>query len=398
MTLTPEQDGRASDELARYLLDTAALTPAWAEAFRAVPRALFLPDLVWAYDMPTGRSVPVSRADDAEGWERAAYANVPLVTQWDDGRHTGTEPGTVPTSSASMPSVVAAMLRDLDVSDGMRVLEVGTGTGWNAGLLSRRLGSSHVVSVEIDATVAERARAALKRAGLDPEVVHGDGRDGWSEGAPYDRVIVTAGVRAVPPCWSEQTRPGGVVLAPWGTHYSDQDALVRLTVGEDGQASGPFLRLVDFMKLRAQRLDWDQFRGHVHEFPGDTDESFTRLTLADLGGRYTTARFVTGLCVPDCAHVVNQASRTDQTDEGAGRAWFFDLRSRSWAAVEFRGSEPDATVYQSGPRRLWDEVERALTWWAERGRPDLDRFGLTVGRDGAARVWLDHPADVLPFA
>ncbi|MGG2458682.1 methyltransferase domain-containing protein [Streptomyces sp. RGM 3693] len=392
MTLTHEQDGRASDELARSLLEAGALTPAWAETFRAVPRALFLPDLVWSHDMATGRSILVSRADDAEAWERAAYANVPLVTQWDDGRHTGTEPGTVPTSSASMPSVVAAMLRDLDVSEGMRVLEVGTGTGWNAGLLARRLGSSNVVSVEIDAAVAEQARAALKRAGLNPEVVHGDGWEGWPGGAPYDRVIVTAGVRGVPPRWLEQTRPGGIILAPWGTHYSDQDALVRLTVGEDGQASGPFLRMVEFMKLRAQRLDWDQFREHVPAFPGDADVSRTQLTLADMGGRYEPARFVAGLCVPDCAHVVNP------TGEGTGKAWFFDLTSRSWAAVEFRSGEPDATVYQSGPRRLWDEVERALTWWAEKGRPGVDRFGLTVSPDGITRAWLDHPADVLTFA
>lgn len=163
------------DELVRSLLETGALTSDWAETFRAVPRALFLPDLVWAHDMATGRSVAVSRSGDAAGWERAAYANVPLVTQWDDGQHTGSEPGTVPTSSASMPSVVATMLRDLDVSDGMRVLEVGTGTGWNAGLLAHRLGSGNVVSVEIDKAVTEQARGALLRAGLHPR----DGPRGW---------------------------------------------------------------------------------------------------------------------------------------------------------------------------------------------------------------------------
>jgi hypothetical protein len=189
----------------------------------------------------------------------------------------------------------------------------------------------------------------------------------------------------------EQTRPGGVILAPWGTHYSDQDALVRLTVDEDGSASGPFRSMVEFMKLRSQRLDWNRFRGHVPAFPGDADVSRTRLTLADLGGRYKPARFVAGLCVPDCAHVVNE------TGEGAAKAWFFDLTSRSWAAVEFAADAQDATVYQSGPRRLWDEVERALTWWAGQGGPGLARFGLTVGPDGSARPWFDRPADVLTF-
>lgn len=386
MRLNSGQGRRASEELARSLLEAGALTPDWAETFRAVPRSLFLPDLVWAHDMVTGRSVSVSRSSDPAAWELTAYANVPLVTQWDDGQHTGSEPGTVPTSSASMPSVVAAMLRDLDVSDGMRVLEVGTGTGWNAGLLAHRLGSGNVVSVEIDEAVADQARGALLRAGLLPETVHGDGGDGWPDGAPYDRVIVTAGVRAVPPRWLEQSRPGGVILAPWGTHYGDQDALVRLTVREDGSASGPFLRMVEFMKLRDQRLDWNRFGEHVPDFPGDADVSSTALALTDLGDRYEPARFVMGLCVPDCAHVINRP------DGETARAWFFDLTSRSWAAAVFRSGEPAATVYQSGPRRLWDEVEAALRWWVGRGEPSRTRFGLTVTAEGQ-RVWLDDPAD-----
>ncbi|MFC8829730.1 methyltransferase domain-containing protein [Streptomyces sp. NPDC057137] len=372
-------------------LPTGEMPPEWADTFRAVPRAWFLPGLVWAHDMATGRSVPVSRTDEPDAWERAAYANVPLVTQWDDGRHTGTEPGAVPTSSASMPSVVAAMLRDLEVSDGMRVLEIGTGTGWNAALLAHRLGGSDVVSVEIDPAVVAQARAALTPVRPSPQVIHGDGRDGWADAAPYDRVIATAGVRALPSRWLEQTRPGGIILAPWGTHYSDQDALVRLTVGDDGRAVGPFLRMVEFMKLRDQRLDWDRFRTYVPEypdFPGDADVSRTPLALADLGRRYDSVRFVIGLRVPDCAHVVNQ------TGEEAGKAWFFDLGSRSWATVEFRDRVGDAaTVHQSGPRRLWDEVEAAVTWWVDRGRPGVDRFGLTVGPDGSARPWYEAPSD-----
>ncbi|MGW8557110.1 methyltransferase domain-containing protein [Streptomyces tubercidicus] len=386
MRLNPQQGHRTSDELVRFLLEAGALAPDWRETFSAVPRSLFLSDLVWAHDMATGRSVPVSRSSDPAGWELAAYANVPLVTQWDDGAHTGSEPGTVPTSSASMPSVVAAMLRDLDVSDGMRVLEIGTGTGWNAGLLAHRLGGGNVVSVEIDEAVTDQARGALLRAGLHPETVHGDGGDGWPGGAPYDRVIVTAGVRTVPPCWWEQSQPGGVILAPWGTHYSDQDALVRLTVREDGSASGPFLRMLEFMKLRDQRLDWNRFRGHVPDFPGDADVSRTTVALTDLGDRYETARFVIGLCVPDCAHVINRP------DGGTAKAWFFDLTSRSWAAAVFRRGEPGATVYQSGPRRLWDEVEAAQRWWVGLGEPDLTWFGLTVTAEGQ-RVWLDDPGD-----
>ncbi|MGW7292362.1 hypothetical protein ACWGIB_08210 [Streptomyces xiamenensis] len=131
-----------------------------------------------------------------------------------------------------------------------------------------------------------------------------------------------------------QTRPGGLIVAPWGTNYCDEDALVRLPVAEDGTASGPFLRPLEFMKLRAQRLDWGRFGRHVGDYPGDADESATSVTLSDLGEgqRFRGAQFVLGLCVPDCAHVLNAG------EHGESTLWFFDMTqgSRSWASVVFR--------------------------------------------------------------
>ena len=390
MSTEPKQEGRAGDELARFLLHVRSMTPDWAESFESVPRSWFLPGLYWSHDMSTGTNRPVDIATDPDEWEAQACADVPLVTQWDDGAHSGTEPGRVPTSSASMPSVVLGMLRDLDVSEGMKVLEIGTGTGWNAGLLTRRLGGENVVSVEIDPEVCVIARTTLTAHGLHPDLVRGDGADGYAEAAPYDRVIATAGVRRVPLAWLRQTRPGGVILAPWGTHYANDDALVKLTVGEDGYASGPFLRPVEFMKLRDHRLDWDRFREHVPEYPGDAERTSTRLSVDDLGSRFHAVRMVLGMCVPQAAHVLNP------TEDGA-TAWFFSLVGPvSWAAVEFRTGEPLAVVYQSGPRRLWTEVERTLQWWSDQGQPPLEQFGLTVSATGAQRTWLADPANVAP--
>ena len=376
--------GRSRDDLGRLAAD---LAPEWADAFDAVPRSAFLPDVVWSHDMASGGNTVVDRRSDPDEWVRQAIANVPLITQWDDGRHSGTVPGAVPTSSASMPSVVARMLHALDAEPGMGALEIGTGTGWNAGLLAHRLGSENVVSIEVDPAVTERARAALAGSGLHPEVVCADGTAGYAPSAPYDRIIATAGVRSVPPAWLTQTRPGGVIVSPWGTHYSHQEALVRLTVAEDGSANGPFLQFVEFMTVRSQRLDWSRFADYVSpDWTAEAeDTTSTTLTVEDLGGRYNVPLFATGLCVPRCAHVVNPM--------GSGaRAWFFDLDSKSWAAVEFGGG-PAATVYQAGPRRLWDEVARALTWWRKVGEPGLRRFGLTVYPDGRQRPWLDYPTN-----
>lgn len=390
MTTPLERPDRPGEKPGRSLLEAGYVSPDWASAFAAVPRSAFLPDLFWSYDMESGGSVPVSRTDDPDAWERKAFEDVPLVTQWDDGHHSGTAPGDVGTSSASMPSVVAGMLRDLDVHRGMRVLEIGTGTGWNAGLLAKRLGSDFVTSVELDEQIASQARLALRRILLHPTVVRADGTQGHTPGAPYDRIIATAGVRSIPPAWPAQTTPGGVILAPWGTYYSNQEALVRLTVDTNGNAHGPFLRLVEFMTLRNQRIDWSRFAGYIPtDYAGEAEETTsTTFGIDDLGDRYTPQLFVTGLCVPRCAHVVNRSG------DGVARAWFFDMDSRSWAAVESSG-KPAATVYQSGPRRLWDEVARALTWWSNEGSPGLDRFGLTISADGTQQAWLDDLENVL---
>ncbi|MGW5118183.1 methyltransferase domain-containing protein [Streptomyces noursei] len=373
--------------LGRALMSAGALSSDWAPAYAAVPRAAFLPDLMWPWDMRVGASVPVSRTDDPEAWYAHADADCPIVTQWDDGDHTGTAPGAVSTSSASMPSVVFRMLRDLDVRPGHRVLEIGTGTGWNAALLAHRVGPENVVTVEVDGAVATAARAALGRFGSPVEVVHGDGFEGHPAGAPYDRVVATCGLRAVPYAWLAQCRPGGVIVVPWGTHFGNGDAVARLVVSDDGRsASGRFTGPVEFMKLRAQRLPAVVHRDYVRGSVADGDESATSVAEdAFVVGPFDALRFVLGLRVPRCLQVVGEKR------DGARPVWLYGLGDRSWACVQFREGRA-ARVWQHGDRRLWDEAEAAYRWWTARGRPAHDRFGLTVGA-GGARAWLERPAD-----
>ncbi len=345
---------------------------------------------MWPFDMAAGRSVAVHKADDPEAWCDYADQDVPVVTQWDDGEHGGTKPGTVPTSSASMPSVVFRMLSALDVEPGHRVLEIGTGTGWNAALLGYRVGPENVVSVEVDGHVAASARSALERFSLPVRVVHGDGFEGCSDHAPYDRVIATCGVRSVPFAWVRQCHPRGVVVAPWGTHFGNGDAVVRLVVSGDGRsASGPFTGPVEFMKLRAQRtapvVHGEYVRGSVAE----GDESSTAIAEGDfLGGRFSPRAFALSVLVRDCVQVVAEKRG------GSRPVWFYSLGDRSWACVMFRDGDP-ARVWQSGSRRLWDEAEAAYRWWERSGGSGHERFGLTVD-EGGEYVWLDRPDNPLP--
>jgi protein-L-isoaspartate(D-aspartate) O-methyltransferase len=158
---------------------------------------------------------PVDRASDPQGWLDYAYADDSVITQLHDGA-ASSEHGYPISSSCSMPAVVFTMLSHLDIHLGQRVLEIGTGTGWNAALLAHRVGDDQVVSVEVDPALADAARRNLTRAGRTPLVITGDGAGGYPPAAPYDRVIATCSVQTVPYPWVAQARPGGVILTPWG--------------------------------------------------------------------------------------------------------------------------------------------------------------------------------------
>nr|MDQ3762655.1 hypothetical protein [Actinomycetota bacterium] len=140
------------------LAERGELDERWRVAFTEVSRHEFIPELVWRHDRDTDSDcdlVPLRHRDDAYGWLELAYANAAVTTQVDDGHPAGDGGcGFEVTSSASMPAVVAEMLAALDAEPGMRVLEIGTGTGYNAALLAHRLGADNVVSVEVDAALA----------------------------------------------------------------------------------------------------------------------------------------------------------------------------------------------------------------------------------------------------
>lgn len=159
------------------------------EALLTVPRELFVPEFV------------------EEQGLAAAYRDEAILTK--RNRHG------VPLSSSSQPAIMAAMLEQLQLGDGMHVLEVGTGTGYNAALLSVLVGPrGRVVSVEVDPELARKARGRLRAGGYRARVVVGDGRDGFAELAPYDRIIVTASSPLVPIAWFEQLGPHGLLEAP----------------------------------------------------------------------------------------------------------------------------------------------------------------------------------------
>ncbi|PAU47772.1 methyltransferase domain-containing protein [Streptomyces albireticuli] len=373
--------------LVSALVEKGVLGDDWLPAFRAVPRHRFVPDVIWPGRAGMNRqSDRMVRTEDPAAWWAVVHRDVPITTQWDDGAYTGPGRGRTPSSSSSMPTMVASMLAALDVEQDSTVLEIGTGTGWNAALLSHRLGSENVVTVEVDARSAGEARRRLAHAGFTPRCVVGDGARGCPEHAPYDRVIATCSIGAVPEAWIEQTRPGGVIVTPWGPTYGGE-AVARLTVAGDGTASGPFVGSSAFMRLRAQRKNLPP----VPACPdGRAERRTTDLSPDDVGD--WIHMFVIGVRVPDLF------CRVDPGVEGAYRLWLYDTALTSWASAGFDKGRTAFPVHQSGPRRLWDELETAYRWWEAHGRPGFERFGLTIAEGGRTDVWLDEPTAVLQAA
>ncbi|WP_381795227.1 methyltransferase domain-containing protein [Streptomyces niveus] len=371
--------------LAQQLTEAGCLAEPWRDTFTQVDRKRFIPDRIWIHG--EGGYHPVNRTTDPDRWNALVYDDQALVTQVEDDSDTAT--ALVPSSSASMPRVVATMLDALAVDDGMTVLEVGTGTGYNAALLAARLGDQYVVSVEMDPRLADTARERLKDAGYAPTVITGDGAEGCPARAPYDRVIATCALHTVPYALVEQTTPGGVIVLPWGTGLYN-GVLLRLTAGEDGTASGPFIGDSAFMWSRNEAPERDVMATvRKQDRPRATATTArTSLDPRDVFGDENAA-FTAGVLVPDCRCTVGHGP------DGEFTVWLADHATGSWTSVDY---VPDATefdTHQHGPRRLWSEVETAYEWWQSACSPDRTRYGLTVTPTGQY-VWLDTPGAPLP--
>lgn len=176
---------------------TDALSPRVSEAMRRVPRHRYVPD----------DEVP------------HAYENRPLPIGYGQ--------------TISQPYIVALMTDLMQVQEGDRVFELGTGSGYQAAVLGEL--AKEVYTIEIVEPLAERAAQTLKAQGYDNvEVKAGDGYYGWEEHAPFDAIIVTAAASHVPPPLIRQLAPGGRMVIPLGTSFMTQH-LMLVEKDEDGR-------------------------------------------------------------------------------------------------------------------------------------------------------------------
>ncbi|MFG1684199.1 methyltransferase domain-containing protein [Nonomuraea sp. NPDC049269] len=348
-------------------------------AIRAVPRHLFIPAVALAAADEDEPFIIDRDADPGRWWE-TVYSKHSIVTQLDDGKTDIRAASRQYTSSSSAPSTVAHLLELLDPDPGNRILEIGTGTGWTAALLSHLVGEQgSVTSIEVDAAVAERAAKNLAAAGVQPRLITGDGADGLPDGGPYDRVHVTCGIHTVPYAWVEQSRPSAVIVAPYCPGFGTDHAL-RLVVGPDGTATGRFPGFASYMMMRSQRpaelSDVD---------PATAREFQTRIDPRAIAhapaGADLAISALTGL-----------RSATYRRDDFF-RMWVIG-GSDQWAAATWEPKREEYEAFQIGDRAVWQEAVDAYFQWVSWGEPGRDRFGMTVTPEGQ-RIWLDTPERVV---
>lgn len=180
--LTEKKYRIALNDLINYLKNSRFLNDKKVEnAFRNIPRHEFVPSSELDY----------------------AYYNEPLPIKKNQ--------------TISQPAVVSRMTEWLDVKQGQKILEIGTGSGWQTAILSYLVGQGTVYSVEIKPELVKFARENLEKFGIDNvNVILSDGSIGYSKYSPYDRIIITAACTEIPLPLLDQLVDGGLLIAPVG--------------------------------------------------------------------------------------------------------------------------------------------------------------------------------------
>jgi len=167
-----------------HLLSSGYIDERIAEAMRKVPREFFVPEI----------------------YKRHAYADHPIPI------------GSGQTISA--PSIVGIMTKELDVRSGMKILEVGSGSGWQCAILAVLANPGIVYTIERIPELLENARRNVEKIGLkNIEFIYGDGSKGYPDKAPFDRIMVTAAAPKIPNPLVEQLANGGRMVIPVGTAF-----------------------------------------------------------------------------------------------------------------------------------------------------------------------------------
>ena len=330
---------------------------------------------------PRHELVPAWWEHDGDAWQvrrgpiSGAYADTSLITRvgplhadhaGEDDRPTGR-----PTSSSTQPSLSVSMYRHGRLNEDARILDVGTGSGYGTALLCTRYGSANVTTIDIDPYLTATAEGRLAALGHRPTVLTGDATAALP--GMFDRIVATVSVRPIPPEW--------LAALPVGGRIATTIAGTWIILTAQRTRDGIFGHIA---------RDWSGFmqarRGD--DYPDDADDwakaatadgehiARGRYPVLDIGNAWELHTMIE-LEVPGLSH---QYSET-----GGHRTALVTHSDGSWARAEADGHEVPL-VHQSGPRRLWDEIDRVRDIWLEQGQAPFLGASVMVLEDGTVKV------------
>ncbi|MEC3977749.1 methyltransferase domain-containing protein [Amycolatopsis sp. H20-H5] len=361
--------------LADDLRDTGRIrSAAWHAAVTRVPRHVLVPRYL-------------TRQPDGTAAEHDSSAPENLPTVYSDTTLVTAYTGPQPLSSSTQPGLMLRMLESLEVHPGQRVLEIGTGTGYNAALLTERLGDdTSVVSVDVEPDLVDQARSRLAELGHHPTLLTADGTCGAPALGQFDRTIATCAVSRIPTAWIDQATTHGILLADLKISRS-AGSLVRLTKIGVHTAEGRFDPVyASFMNARSHAGRRDPHFRPVRD-PADATARTTTLPTATPW----TALVPWFLAAMTLGSHIEYGYTSTPADQPPTSTWLA-TPDGSWAQIALAVDDAGGRqVLEAGPRRLWTMVEDAHARWNALGQPGWSRFGLTVDADEHT-VWLDEPS------
>ncbi|MGH3777012.1 MAG: methyltransferase domain-containing protein [Pseudonocardiaceae bacterium] len=359
-------------------------SPHWQDALLAIPRHLFVPHY-YLQDTSTRPSRWIRHEPDDEQstreWLKLVYSPTTVITDVAEYADRGVQ---MPVCSSTKPDLMIRMLEALDVHDGHRVLEIGTGTGYNAALLAHRLGDRQVHSVDIDPVLVAAARDRLAQIGYHPTLVTGDGAEGLPEHAPFDRIIATCSLRSFPAQWIDQLRPGGVALVHLEGPLGAGNLLALRRDSTQHQVQGRFLPW--WGCFMARRTTAGPTTGSPRPVP-TTEPPTTRDTTvnpAQVDGNQMFP-FLAQLYLPPGMY------RAIYLTDDNTPVTYLASPDGSWCEIT---RQPHSTghhhVREAGPTQLWAAIETAWTQWTQLSAPPWHQFGLTA-TPTEHRIWHQDP-------
>ncbi|HET6354839.1 50S ribosomal protein L11 methyltransferase [Streptomyces sp.] len=310
---------------------------------------------------------------DEDQWFEKAYRDTSLLTRVGplhaDDAHRGEQPVGMPTSSATLPSLLVRMFQHGQIADGHELLDVGTGSGYGTALACMRLADVQVTSIDVDPYLVDAARARLAAIQLHPRLEAVDAT-GKLPGV-YDRIVATVGVRPVPASWLAALKPGGRLV----TTIAGTSLIVTAEKQDDGSARG--------------RVEWDRAgfmrTRHGDDYPPQAAELIA--TAREAGGealtqgRYPVIDIEQAWDLSSMLEIIVPGVMYGYETEGKWRTTWLAHRDGSWArATSKGGGRPD--VHQSGSRGLWDTLDEIRTYWLQQGELPVRGANVLITPEG----------------